>query len=223
MGFLRRLVGLPAWLPTGHASGLLPSAPICRVLRSSPLSAFFGLVALRGRLSLGSPPISARSSEASVSSFPGSTYQRPARMGVSHLLAPYVFSDDDDGSSNFLRLPHAVRACFTMPSTPCHATPLRHAFCENTFSFTAIDVSALWSSSFGLLALVDTLRGPPHLSSLMVRASGRLSPIVLMVPGESFGVFWVEYLKYFLRTFLGLFGFVGISYPPSDRTTAKGI
>ena len=74
------------------------------------------------------------------------------------------FSVDND-SLNFLCLPHAVRACFAMPSMPCYASPLRHAFCENTFSFTVATSPPSWSGRFGYLALVDALRGPLHLTS----------------------------------------------------------
>ena len=120
-------------------------------------------------LSKDSPPISVRSSEASVSSFLGSANRRPARMGVSLPLAPYVFPT----TMMVLRI-------FFIATLSCRACMLHHALHAMSYASASCILREYilvpghrllrhcGLSSFGLIALVDTLRGPyasPNLST----------------------------------------------------------
>ena len=96
MGFLRHL-------PTCFSIAYFGLAPrISNLLEYLRVFAIFGQhfssrfwVADRSRLSHESLPIGVRSSEASGSSFPGLTNQRPARVGVAPLFgARRLFVDD---------------------------------------------------------------------------------------------------------------------------------
>ena len=93
--------------------------------------------------SLGSPPIGVRSSEASVSSFPGSTNLRPAQMGLSLFGTRHLYLDDgissDFQSSN-------TDFSFSSDFRPCHAMP---RLCE------VVDLSEPSP------AMVDLLQGLP--------------------------------------------------------------
>ena len=97
LGFLRRFVGL------AHVVFYRVFWPLSSCFRFN--RSFFAIflrflvgaflligVADQSQLSHGLPPISVHSSEASGSSFPGSTNQRPVRVGAAPLFGADVFS-----------------------------------------------------------------------------------------------------------------------------------
>ena len=184
--------GLHTWLPTGHDF----EKAFCQVRRFVVLKhdlrhfcLFWLGCAPEPALSKDSPPISVRSSEASIPPF----LDRPinVRRGWA---CPFSLRH------TFFLTTMMVLRIFFIAALPCvHASPCssRHVIRLCVMHSTRIHSRSrpstspplwpfvVWSHSFGWHSS-RTLRISLQ---LMVRASGRLSPIVLMVPGESFGVF----------------------------------
>ena len=148
MGFLRGFVGLACVI-------------FCHVFwpRASDLS--FSTIYLRhflrflawlyfGAGSLGSPPISVRSSEASESSFSWISVRRGWACPI--FWRPTFFPLTMMILQIFFIFP--MPCVHASPCPPRHATPMRCASYKNTLSFTEDNVSALvafgvWSSGFG--------------------------------------------------------------------------
>ena len=166
LGFFRRFVGL-AHVVFYHISW--PRSSCFRFIvfidLSSSFLRFLAWLPLRSRLSLGSPLIAVRSSDASGFSFPGLTNQRPARMGVS-LFVFYV--DDGDSLNFFVFVPHAriprISVLHVVHAMPRHAMlrlcVVHHTRIHSHSRGTTPPPS--WPSAFDPLALFDALQGPQN-------------------------------------------------------------